>query len=34
MTYTVAELLGDHDLATISLTPDVGEQRKNTWAHV
>ena len=34
MTYTVAELLGDPELATISLTPGVGEQREITWAHV
>lgn len=34
MTYTVAELLGDPELATLSLTPGVGEQREITWAHV
>lgn len=34
MSYTVAELLSDAELATISLAPGVGEQREITWAHV
>lgn len=32
--YTVADLIGDPKLETISLTPGVGELRTLTWAHV